>query len=181
LGDSNYLRLEAMNLFEQCLTRGDDSLFVSFIESQLVREPTRLDLLREIADDLQQRLLSLREYHFDVRDRVVRTLNESYGIDITPLTPSTLLDQYHFLTPDDVLTFAREKGVTLSEKDAALLRKMVEASVQIAAQLYDDIQLTMRLHALVLDWLAGMSIAVTRQFWSVHRPPQGKIDTGLSH
>jgi hypothetical protein len=181
LSDSTNLRLEAMQLFEQCLTSGEEAPFVSFIESQLVREPTRLDLLREIADDLQQRLLSLREYHFDVRDRVVRTFNESYGVDIASLAPSALLHQYHFLTPDEVLSFAREKGVTLDEKDAVLLRKMVEASLQMAAQLYADILLTTRLHDLVLDWLAAMSIAVNRQFWNAHRPSQGKLDNNISH
>jgi hypothetical protein len=181
LSDSNYLRLEAMELFEQCLTSGDESPFVSFIESQLVIEPPRLELLHQIADDLQQRLLSLREYHFDVRDRVVRTFAESYGVDITPLTPSSLLDQYHFLTPDGVLSFAREKGITFSEKDAVLLRKMVEASVQMAGQLYDDIQLSLRLHNLVLDWLSGMNIAVTRQHWNSRHASQGKFDNSISH
>jgi hypothetical protein len=181
LSDANHLRLEAMQLFEQCLTSGEESIFVSFVESQLVFEPPRLDLLREIADDLQQRLLSLREYHFDVRDRVVRTFSESYGVDITSLTPSTLLDHYHFLTPDDILSFAREKGVTLGDKDAVLLRKMVEASLQMAGQLYDDIQLTARLHNLVLDWLSGMNIAATRQFWNMHHPSQGKYNNNFSH
>jgi hypothetical protein len=144
-------------------------------------EPPRLELLHEIADDLQQRLLSLREYHFDVRDRVVRTFAESYGVDITPLTPSSLLDQYHFLTPDGVLSFAREKGTIFSENDAVLLRKMVEASVQMAAQLYNDIQLSMRLHSLVLDWLSGMNIAVTRQYWNTHHSSQGRFDNNLAH
>jgi hypothetical protein len=181
LSDSNHLRLEAMELFEQCLTSGDESPFVAFIEAQLIIEPPRLELLHQIADDLQQRLLSLREYHFDVRDRVVRTFAESYGVDITPLTPSSLLNQYHFLTPDGVLSFAREKGITFSESDAVLLRKMVEASVQMAGQLYDDIQLSMRLHSLVLDWLSGMNIAVTRQHWSSRHASQDKSDNSISH
>jgi hypothetical protein len=86
LVESGHLRIEAMQLFEQCLTNGDASAMMTFIERQLVYEPPRLQLLREIADDLQQRLLSLREYHFDVRERVVSTLSESYDVDISPLT-----------------------------------------------------------------------------------------------
>jgi hypothetical protein len=110
LAESSHLRIEAMQLFEQCLTNGDSSPLVGFIERQLVHEPPRLQLLREVAEDLQQRLLSLREYHFDVRERVVTALSESYAVDITPLTPSALLEHYHHLTPDEILAFVQKNN-----------------------------------------------------------------------
>jgi hypothetical protein len=174
LAESNHLRLEAMLLFEQCLTNGDESALIAFIELQLVYEPPRLQLLHNLANDLQQRLLSLREYHFDVRDRVVRTMSESYSVDITPLTPSDMLERYHHLTTDEVLSFVREHGAALSDEDATLLRKMVEASLRMAAQLYNDIQLTARLHNLVLDWWEGLNAITARQCWNAHNHTQHK-------
>lgn len=181
LAELSHLRQEAMDLFEQCLTSGNETPLVNFIELQLVHEPPRLELLRDITNDLQQRLLSLREYHFDVRDRVVRTFSESYSVDITPLTPSALLDSYHRLTTEQLFTFVRERGITLSEKDAILLHKMVDASLRMAAQLYNDIQLTSHLHQMVLDWMGGISITIARQHWTIHSPTQNKPEENTYH
>ena len=181
LTELNRLRLEAIELFEQCLTNGDESALLSFIEQQVLSEPPRLELLREMADDLQQRLLSLREYHFDVRDRVVSTFNESYGIDITPLTPPATLERYHHLTASAVLAFASQMGAALSDEDSALLRKMIDASLQMAAQLHSDIQLTARLHQLVQDWLEGMSVAVAKQYWNARASSNEKTEGNVYH
>ncbi|MBN1201410.1 MAG: hypothetical protein JXJ20_06100 [Anaerolineae bacterium] len=165
LAELSHLRLEATKLFDECLTSGDESAMVAFIEAQVLHEPPRLHLMRGLASDLQQRLLSLQAYHFDVRDRVVRTFNENYGVDLTPLAPSNKLDQYHHLTSDQVLAFARQTGAQFEDQDEILLRKMVAASIQMAAQLYNDILMTTRLHQLVLDWVEGMHAAVARQYW----------------
>ncbi|MBI5959022.1 MAG: hypothetical protein HY866_09825 [Chloroflexi bacterium] len=181
LAELSHLRQEAMDLFEQCLTNGDDTPLVSFIEQQLLQDPPRLDLLRDIANDLQQRLLSLREYHFDVRDRVVKTLNDSYDVDITSLTPAALLDQYHKLTPDQILAVVQDQAGTLSQNEAVLLNKMIDASLRMASQLFDDIQLTARLHRMVLDWLEGISIAISKQYWPVHSQIQEKPDKNIRH
>jgi hypothetical protein len=172
LVESSHLRIEAMQLFEQCLTSGDASAMVAFIEHQLVYEPPRLQLLREIADDLQQRLLSLREYHFDVRERVVSTLSESYNVDISPLTPPALLDQYHHLSSDEVLALIQESNPDLSSDDKTILRKMIDASLQIADQLHQDIQLTRELYNLILDWIEALSATIARQHWYSNTPAQ---------
>jgi hypothetical protein len=174
LAESAHLRLEAMQLFEQCLTSGDPSELIAFIERQLIQEPPRLQLLQDLSDDLQQRLLSLREYHFDVRDRVVRTLSDSYGVDITTLAPPNDLENYHHLPADDILSFVRERCTTLGDKDLILLRKLIEASLQMASQLDSDIQLTTQLHNLVSDWLGGMHATVARQHWATTAATQPK-------
>ena len=181
LVETSHLRLEAMHLFEQCLTSGDESALVTFIENQLAQEPPRIQLLRDLADDLQQRLLSLREYHFDVRDRAVRTLDEDYHIDITPLAPPAMLDQYHNLTPDAMLAYIDQIGGHLSDDELPLIQKMLEASLQIAAQLQNDIRLTSQLHNLVLDWLEGINVTVARQQWSLVRPGATQNDTQFRH
>ena len=182
LAESSHLRIEAMQLFEQSLTNGDASVMVAFIERQLVNEPPRIQLLHEIADDLQQRLLSLREYHFDVRERVVSTLSESYEVDISPLAPAAMLDEYHHLALDDVLALIQKTNPTLSDNDIALLRKMIDASLQIAAQLHADILITRELYDLILDWLEALSATMARQHWnSQSAAPQNKTDKEFYH
>jgi hypothetical protein len=176
LAELNNLRLEAMHLFEQCLTSGDTSPLVTFIESQLVHEPPRIQLLRDLADDLQQRLLSLKEYHFDVRDRVIRTFSDQYGVDLTTVMPPDALSRYHQLTADAVLDYARSR-VSISDADLVLLRKLVDASLHMAAQLNNDVMLTTQLHTLVLDWMEGMNATIARRYWTSYKGgPQINFD-----
>jgi hypothetical protein len=49
---------------------------------------------------------------------------------------------------------------------------MIDASLQIAAQLYQDIQLTRELYNLILDWIEGLSATIARQHWSNHTTAQ---------
>jgi hypothetical protein len=174
LVEMNHLRMEAMRLFEQCLTSGDETLLVTFVERQIVQDPPRLQLLRDLADDLHQRLLALREYHFDVRDRVVRALSDGYNADITNVAPPSSLERYHLLNVDDIVNCIGRQGVTLEEQDTLLIRKMVDASLKMAGQLYNDIMLTTRIHNMVLDWLEGINAVIGRQYWTNDRTTQPK-------
>jgi hypothetical protein len=182
LAESSHLRIEAMQLFEQSLTNGNASVMVAFIERQLAHDPPRIQLLREITDDLQQRLLSLREYHFDVRERVVTTLSESYEVDISPLAPASMLDQYHLIVIDDVLTLIQESNPALSDEDLAILHKMIDASLHIAAQLHADIQITRELYDLILDWIEALSATIARQYRNAQSAAQqNKPEKDLYH
>jgi hypothetical protein len=169
LAESGHLRIEAIQLFEQCLTNGEASAMVTFIERQLVSD---------IANDIQLRLLSLREYHFDVRERVVTALDEGYNVDISSLTPPAALDQYHLLRLDDVIALIERKHPALAPDDLAMLRKMIDASLHMAAQLYNDIQLTRDIYNLVVDWAEALSATIARQHWT--RSPVYP-DTNESH
>ena len=165
LTELNHLRHEAMQLFEQSLTQGNLTPMMAFIEEQLVHQPPRLQLLREVTDDLQQRLLSLREYHFDVRERVVSTLHDNYNVDISRLAPQAQLDRYHHLTQDAIIGYIQQHNTALKKNDLLLIRKMVDASLQMAAQLHNDIQLTTHLFNLVLDWTEALSASIAREHW----------------
>src|SRR5262245_34621958 len=99
MAELNQLRAHALDLFDRCLAEGNAAPIVACVERMLAGEPPQLQLLREFADDLQQRLLSLRAYQFDVRKNVVQTLAQDYGVDITPLAPANALDHYHLLDP----------------------------------------------------------------------------------
>lgn len=165
LAELSYLRTEAMDLFERCLTEGTPDHLMNFIEEQISRDPPRVDVLRELAEDLHQRLLGLREYHFDVRERVLRTLRDDFHIDLSPLAPANALERYHLLKPDRVMHFLHDQNPRLTHKDEYLLRKMVEASLEMAAQLHRDVVMTEDLFYCVLDWADGLSATLARRFW----------------
>lgn len=165
LTELSYLRSEAMDLFERCLTEGSPDSLIVFIEEQITQEPPRLDVLRDLAEDLHLRLLGLREYHFDVRERVLRTLQDDFHIDLSPLAPPNAMERYHLLELDLVMGFLRDQNPLLTRKEEYLLRKMIEASLEMAARLHQDVTMTQDLFYCVMDWLDGLSATIARRFW----------------
>ena len=69
MAEQDYLRVEAMDLFERCLTEGNPLHLMNFIQEHIAQDPPHLTLLQDIADDLQQRLIALRKYHLDIHER----------------------------------------------------------------------------------------------------------------
>jgi hypothetical protein len=168
------LRTLALDLFDRCLAEGNTAPIIAFVERQLASDPPHLQLLREFAEDLQLRLLSLRSYHYDVRNNVVRTF-EGYGVDITSLAPPNALERYHQIDAKQVIAYAIEHSAALSTQDTLLLGKLLEASIKTAARLSSDIRLTTELQNMVLDWFDALSSTVGRRFWSEKPPPKPAI------
>lgn len=163
LAELNYMRLEAMDLFERCLTEGKPQFLESFIEQQISQEPPRLELLREVGEDLHQRFLALEENYMDLLNRVWRALHDDFGVEIGAL--DDLPEAYPHLECDNIIRGLREQNPTLADTDEALLRKMLDASLQTASQLRADIDMTEHLHQYVTDWVSGLSATVARRTW----------------
>lgn len=161
LAEINYLRLEAMELFERCLTEGRPNALETFIEQQISREPPLLELLREIAEDLHQRLISLRENRSELQAKVTRTLIDDFNLEISA-----------FAMGDPLLEI--EKKLADQDNLSEEVRKMLDKSLQTAAQLRDDIAMTERLHLYLLDWLNALNATVARRFWVNGRGDQAK-------
>lgn len=165
--DSTSLRNQALDLFDRCLMDSNTAPIIAFIERQIAHEPPDLEFLRDLSDDLQQRLLSLRAYHYDVRNNIVALFKSDYNLDITPIMPAGALAAYHLLDPQGVLAYVEHQGVTLTADEMLLLRELITASVEGAAHLQADIQLTTDLLEMVLDWLDAMCTATGRNYWFV--------------
>jgi hypothetical protein len=164
LTENHYLRLEAMDLFERGLTEGCSDDLMTFVELQITQEPPRLSLLQDIAEDLHQRLLGLRESHFDVRDRVLQTLRADFQVDLSHIAPADAVDQYHLLNLDQVITYALGQNPKLNLHDQFVLRKILEASLDMAAQLNADVEMTESLFSYIMDWADGLSVAIARHY-----------------
>lgn len=160
LAELNYLRLEAMDLFERCLTEGSPACLEAFIEEQLSHEPPRLELLREVGEDLHQRLLSLREYHYDVLERVWVTLSQDFGMK------SEAMDKTQLAGAAQIIAQLRVDNPNLSADEEALLLKMLDTSLNAANQLREDITMTERLYMCIMDWVDGLNATVARRFWT---------------
>jgi hypothetical protein len=165
----NLLREEAGKLYERCLTEGNIGSLRVFIEQQLTETPPPLELLYAISDDLHQRLVGLRLYCFDVRDKLVQTFWKNYRADITPLAPVEQLNRFHLLSAV-ALVGCVPHALTLEEN--MLLSKIVQTALDMSAQLQRDIDLTVQLQDMLADWLAAFQINTARQSqqWYIPMP-----------
>ena len=170
MAELTQLSAQAIDLFDRCLVEGNTGPIIAFVERQVTNDPPQLQLLRDFSEDIQQRLLSLRAYYYDVRKNVVKTFAEDYDVDITPALPASELDRYHLIEPHRVLAYAQAQGAKFGDQDLLMLGKLLEASVKTAARLYSDIRLTTELQQLVLDWFDALSSTVGRRYWSSEGP-----------
>ncbi len=175
MAEQAQLRILALDLFDRCLAEGNAAPIVAFVEHHVAGDPPQLQLLRDFAEDLQLRLLSLRSNYYDVRNNVVRTFTEGYGVDISPLVPANALERYHLIDPQQVLAYALQHGAVLSTQDKLLLGKLLEVSIKTAERLHNDIQFTTDLQNMVLDWFDALSSTVGRRYWSEQPPPKPTI------
>jgi hypothetical protein len=163
--DFTDVRESAMDLFELCLTEGIPDPLTEFVHEQILYNPPRLDVLQGVAEDLHQQLVMLRESHFDVRDRLLRLFQDVYAVDLSQLAPANLLDNYHQLSPDQILEFLKPR-TAIKVQEVQSLRKIIENSLSRASQLHGDVLLTKFLLDYVLDWTDGISTVIIRDTWS---------------
>jgi hypothetical protein len=109
--------------------------------------------MQDIIHDLQNHLITLRQQHFDLRERVLASLQSIYQVDITPLTPTKRWDDYHLLEAEQVITLVNRAGFTLNEEEASILSDMIDSSTHICAGLVIDIMLTEQMCQMIHDWL----------------------------
>ncbi|MCB9453414.1 MAG: hypothetical protein H6672_18435 [Anaerolineaceae bacterium] len=177
LAEISYLRIEAMDLFERCLTEGSPVYLKTFLDQQIAENPPRVELLHEVSEDLYLRLLSLQEYHADVREQVLRALRDEFDIDISPLAPANQMETYHLLETETVFAYLHQHSSRLTPQDTVMLRKTIEASLQMAAHLYADVLMTQELYHYLLDWLDGLFAVNIRRSWvdSWETNPQERV------
>lgn len=166
LAELNYMRLEAMDLFERCLTEGKPDSLIAFIERQISKDPPRVDLLREVAEDLHQRLMGLHDYYLDIWGRTISTLGSDYGLEFDRKVTSAPFSRFEV---ENILARVKEKNPPVSSQDETVLRKMLDQSVETAVQLRADIGMTERLYVYICDWVDGLSATIARRYWAEGR------------
>jgi hypothetical protein len=170
LEESSHLRAEAFAIFDRCLAEDNPAPIVAFIQAQLIDEPPQLLVLSELADELHNKLTTLRSAHLDVRSRVIRVLAQDYKIDLSALLTATQLAHFHELDPQWLLAHIQAQRGS-SPKETKAMRRLLTASMQAGARLHRQIAVAAALYDMVRDWYTALSAAVSRQYWS--EPEQG--------
>lgn len=156
----DHLRGEALMRYEQCLVDKGTKHLAHFIEEHVSYNPPPLFLLERIANDLQQRLFTLQLHQYEVRNHIIGTMLETYGIDITHLAPANQLARFHLLAPIDILNTL---PTDLPIQERSILHQTLETSRQLASQLQADIDLTNELVDMVTEWTTALSTRYARE------------------
>ncbi|MFN8421635.1 MAG: hypothetical protein U0528_20670 [Anaerolineae bacterium] len=135
------LRIQALDLFDRCLAQGDPAPIIAFVERQVYLQPPDLDLFRDFADDLQQRIVSLRSSLYELRDKLV-TSCASYQIDVTVLLPAEALNEMHAVEPTRLLALVQDRRPALSREVQEVLHMQIDETLSTAAQIHGDTELT---------------------------------------
>ncbi|MFN8378598.1 MAG: hypothetical protein U0452_07990 [Anaerolineae bacterium] len=164
----NVLRMEAMALYERCMTDSTTMPFERFLERQLVHIPPPVALLNEVSDDLFQRLQSLRQSQFEIRDRLLCAARDNFQIELSEAFPLRDLEHFAYM-PSETMGEHLTHSMALVER-AALVSAIEEAR---QATLKLDIQrvLTEQMYESVMDWAAALHVVAIRGQWrNSHEP-----------
>jgi hypothetical protein len=164
----NALRMEAMAIYERCLTESGLGLFERFLERHLIEDPPPVALLNEISDDLFQRLQSLRQAQFEVREGLLTTAKQRFHVELSEHLPLRELDHLASIAPE-CLTASLANALPAAEQRA--LAAILEDARLAAARLAGHRALTEQLYKNVMDWATALHVIAIRDQWPRHREP----------
>lgn len=164
----NALRMEAMAIYERCLAESSGASFQRFLERALVQLPPPVALLNEISDDLFQRLQTLRQTEFDLRDRLITGLQADFAVELSAVLPLRDLDHLAQIQP---LVLAAPLTALLSAVQVRAVVQSLEEARQSAARLAAQRHLTHILYDDVTTWATALHVIAVRGHWrSGHEP-----------
>jgi hypothetical protein len=173
-----HLRLQALERYEQCLVEQTPQQLEQFIEEQIGILPPPLYLLQRIADDLQQRLVTLQAHQQSASNYVVELLALHHDFDIYELLPDEQIERL-FEVPTSVVLACMEP--TLHGDEREQLRQTLHNSRHIGRQLQRDVELTLYLLHMILDWSHALSIDYTRAHPLWHTGILTQLDAAYIH
>ncbi len=164
----NALRMEAMAIYERCLAESSAASFQRFLERTLTQLPPPVALLNEISDDLFQRLQTLRQTEFDLRDRLISGIQTDYAVELSGVLPLRDLDHLAQIQPG---VLAAPLLPLLSAVQHRAVVQALEEARQAAARLSTQRHLTHLLYDDVMTWATALHVVAVRGYWhSGHEP-----------
>ncbi|KXK23975.1 MAG: hypothetical protein UZ15_CFX003000454 [Chloroflexi bacterium OLB15] len=163
--DYNALRMEALMILERCLSDENSAAFERFIEAQIAQEAPPVPLMREIAEDLHQRLQSCRQRLFDLRESILHDLKTLVRIDLNSLCAGQD-PEYWLLHLLDECYPAVESHIPHAPVEIKLEVFDLMGRTQEAAAIAVRQQIMFEhLYDALMDWALALGIVSARTAW----------------
>jgi len=164
----NALRMEGMALYERCMTESSTAPFERFLERHLVELPPPVALLNEISDDLFQRLQTLRQSQFELRDRLLYTARNEFQVELGEAFPLRELERFAYFGQEALNEHLMR---SLGAAERAMLIASIEDARQAALKLDSQRAITERLYEGVMDWATALHVITVRGQWRTSHEP----------
>ncbi len=159
------LRLEALDLFDRCLAERKPEYLERFLERQIAQAAPPLELLSQVAEDVHQRLLGLRQRHFEVAEQVRGLLEQQYGIQPAGFVPADLLD-YSWDKLEDFLHSIGCYDANGSDESPGALIVVLHDAHNTAVRLRADVRMADYLYHYLMDWFLALHVVTARGAWT---------------
>lgn len=175
LAEQSYVRLEAEQLIDNCLSQGDSTPFNELLEELVLAGSKSLGVLREILQAIHSMKSSLSQEGLDVRQDLLNALSH-FGINIPQLTSLQAPEAFWRMCREGLYKNIKTGIGKLEEEDGLVIEEVcVEASKRVT-QVARRLVLLNRMEESVLDWIDGLVYEVTHSHdidpWINHEPPR---------
>ncbi|MBI1280307.1 MAG: hypothetical protein GC179_19435 [Anaerolineaceae bacterium] len=165
LAEKNLVCSEAIELLEKCLAERSPALFEAFMQRQMLNSPAQIDVFLELAETVHQHMIALQESLFEIRTGMLNRLKDHFQIDITPLVPLDLIEEYHALELDEALAFVTHRYTHLSENELIIVCHTMHNAVLRAGQVTQSLLMVRHILEYMFDWLEALSVFVVKAYW----------------
>jgi hypothetical protein len=165
LAEKNVVCSEAVDLLDRCLAERSSRLLEDFMQRHMLNNPASIDVLQDLAESVHQQMIALQQSLFDIRADMLSSLQAHYNIDLTPLVPLELIEDYDALELDEALAFVVSQYPHLADSDLVIICHTLHNGVSRAGQITQSLKLVRQILDYIFDWSEALSVFVVKSYW----------------
>ena len=159
LAERTYVRLEAEQLIDDCLRKGDPTPFDELLEELVMAGSKSLTVLREILGAIRTVKTSLSQEGLGVRQDLIDALAE-YGIKLNQIISVEAPESFWRITRQDLHKEVMKRVISLPTEDETLLEEIcIEAGKQVT-RIARRLVILNRFEESVIDWIDGLAYVI---------------------
>jgi len=156
IAERTYVRMQAEQLIEDCLRRGDPEPFFELLADLIMAGTSSLSILREVQDVIRVMKTGLGRDGMGVRQDLVQAMSE-FGIYLPRILSADAPDAFRQICSRTLRDHVRSLAVNLELEDVSLLEEIcIEAGSKVT-RIAGQMALLNQLEASVQDWMEGLA------------------------
>ncbi len=165
LAEKNVVCSEAVDLLDRCLAERSSRLLEEFMQRHMLNNPASIDVLQDLAESVHQHMIALQESLFDIRAEMLKSLQDQFKIDLSPLVPLELIEDYDALELDEALAFVVSQYPHFADTDLVIICHIMHNAVSRAGQITQSLKLVRQILEYIFDWSEALSVFVVKAYW----------------
>lgn len=175
LAEKNVVCSEAIDLLDRCLAERSSRVLEDFMQRHMLANPASIDVMQDLAESVHQHMIALQQSLFDIRADMLKSLSVQFNVDLAPLIPLDLIEEYSTLELDEALAFVTARYPLLTDADLVVICHSLHNAVSRASQIMQSLILVREILDYIFDWSEALSVFVVKAYWHWQMGyPQGR-------